>query len=112
MSELLVGSATVLLYISIIDGFVYLNQIVFIVIIIKSYGSGAMFKLLTTFRAVYETRNFSRAAEVLFLSQPAVSNQIKQLERELNIDLFSVMAEKRCFQLSKPIYYTSGRWFY
>ena len=25
-----------------------------------------MFKLLTTFRAVYETRNFSRAAEVLF----------------------------------------------
>ncbi len=47
-----------------------------------------MFKLLTTFRAVYETRNFSRAAEVLFLSQPAVSNQIKQLERELNIDLF------------------------
>ncbi|MGC2920398.1 LysR family transcriptional regulator, partial [Enterococcus faecium] len=47
-----------------------------------------MFKLLTTFRAVYETSNFSRAAEVLFLSQPAVSNQIKQLERVLNIDLF------------------------
>lgn len=47
-----------------------------------------MFKLLTTFRAVYETRNFSRAAEVLFLSQPAVSNQVKQLERELSVELF------------------------
>lgn len=47
-----------------------------------------MFKLLTTFRVVYETRNFSRTAELLYLSQPAVSNQIKQLERELGVDLF------------------------
>ncbi|GGC94274.1 LysR family transcriptional regulator [Enterococcus wangshanyuanii] len=47
-----------------------------------------MFKLLNTFRAVYETKNFSKAAEVLFISQPAVSNQIKQLEEELNVELF------------------------
>ncbi|MBO0424326.1 LysR family transcriptional regulator, partial [Enterococcus plantarum] len=47
-----------------------------------------MFKLLKTFRAVYETKNFSKAAERLFISQPAVSNQIKQLEEELDIQLF------------------------
>lgn len=66
----------------------YLNQIVIIVTIIKNYGSERMLKLLTTFRVVYETRNFSRTAELLFLSQPAVSNQIKQLERELGVTLF------------------------
>ena len=47
-----------------------------------------MFKLLKTFRSVYETKNFSKAAEQLFISQPAVSNQIKQLEEELAIQLF------------------------
>jgi len=47
-----------------------------------------MFKLLQTFRVVYETKNFSHAAEQLFISQPAVSNQIKQLEDELNLELF------------------------
>ena len=67
---------------------IYLNQIVDIVTIIKNYGSDRMLKLLTTFRVVYETRNFSRTAELLFLSQPAVSNQIKQLERELGVILF------------------------
>lgn len=48
----------------------------------------SMFKLLKTFRAVYETKNFSKAAERLFISQPAVSNQIKLLEEELDIQLF------------------------
>jgi DNA-binding transcriptional LysR family regulator len=38
-----------------------------------------MFKQLETFCAVYETRNFSHAAEQLFISQPTVSTQIKQL---------------------------------
>ena len=47
-----------------------------------------MFKLLATFRVAYETRNFSKTAEVLFISQPAVSNQMKQLEEELDCALF------------------------
>lgn len=47
-----------------------------------------MFKLLRTFQTVYETKNFSKAAELLFISQPAVSSQIKQLEEELNVALF------------------------
>ncbi|MBP2097561.1 LysR family transcriptional regulator [Enterococcus rivorum] len=47
-----------------------------------------MFKLLRTFRVVYETKNFSKAANQLFISQPAVSSQIKQLEQELEVTLF------------------------
>ncbi|MDT2613421.1 LysR family transcriptional regulator [Enterococcus dongliensis] len=47
-----------------------------------------MFKWLETFKIVYETKNFSKASEILFISQPTVSSQIKQLENELNIQLF------------------------
>lgn len=48
-----------------------------------------MFKQLQTFKIVYETRNFSHAAAQLFISQPTVSTQIKQLETELNTTLFT-----------------------
>ena len=37
---------------------------------------------------VYETKNISRAAEILYISQPAVSHNIKELEKQLNIQLF------------------------
>ena len=56
-----------------------------------------MFKLLKTFRIVYETKNFSKAADYLFISQPAVSNQIKQLEEELDIQLFVRNGRKEIF---------------
>jgi DNA-binding transcriptional LysR family regulator len=42
---------------------------------------------LRTFQKVVEHESFSRAAEELFLSQPAVSLQIRQLERELGVTL-------------------------
>lgn len=47
-----------------------------------------MDKLLVTFMAVYETRNFSLAAKQLFISQPSVSVQINQLEKQLGLSLF------------------------
>lgn len=47
-----------------------------------------MFKLLETLVAVYETRSFSKAADQLFISQPTVSVHIKQLEKELGVQLF------------------------
>lgn len=47
-----------------------------------------MFKILTTFKTVYETKNFTTAAQLLFLSQPTVSVQIKQLEDALGVTLF------------------------
>ena len=43
---------------------------------------------LVVFRAVAEQLSFRRAAEELYLTQPAVSLQIKALEEELEVQLF------------------------
>lgn len=43
---------------------------------------------METLLKVYETKNFTRAAESLSLTQPAVSQHIKQLEHDLGITLF------------------------
>jgi DNA-binding transcriptional LysR family regulator len=44
-------------------------------------------KRVLTFRAVAHQRSFSRAARELALSQPSVSNQVAQLEREIGATL-------------------------
>lgn len=46
---------------------------------------------LATFRRVVETKNFTRAAEALHLTQPAVTQQIQALEDELGERLFDRM---------------------
>ena len=43
---------------------------------------------IRVFRAVAHHLNFSRAAEELFLTQPAVTQQIKALEDEFGVPLF------------------------
>lgn len=43
---------------------------------------------IKTFRLAAELGSFSRAADERFLSQPAVSQQIRQLERDLGVTLF------------------------
>ncbi|MGR5066182.1 LysR family transcriptional regulator [Photobacterium sp. DNB22_13_2] len=45
-------------------------------------------RLLRFFVAVYEEKNITLAAERCFVSQPSISNAIKQLEDELNTILF------------------------
>lgn len=47
-----------------------------------------MFNYLKTFRLVYETRSFSLTAAQLFVTQPTISHQIKQLEAQLGVQLF------------------------
>ncbi len=55
---------------------------------------------LTVFEAVARHLNFTRAAEALCLTQPAVSMQIKQLEESVGLPLFE--------QLGKKIYLTEA----
>ena len=43
---------------------------------------------LTVFRAVAGQKSFRRAAELLYLTQPAVTQQIKALEQEIGTSLF------------------------
>ena len=44
---------------------------------------------LETLLKVYELKSFTRAAEQLSMTQPAVSLQVKQLEQELNVRIFN-----------------------
>jgi len=46
------------------------------------------FRLLAYIKAVAETLNFSRAARRLFLSQPTLSHQIRELEEQLEFAMF------------------------
>lgn len=51
---------------------------------------------LRTFLEVARQRNLSRAAELLHLSQPAVSRQLKTLGDSLNAKLFEMIGKKVC----------------
>ena len=44
------------------------------------------FKELESFVAIAKVKSFSKASEKLFLTQPALSNHISKLEKELGIE--------------------------
>lgn len=50
--------------------------------------SNINYNLYKSFLVVYETGNISKAAELLYISQPAVSHNIKELEKQLGVQLF------------------------
>lgn len=53
-----------------------------------------MDKKIQTFLTVCETMNFTRAAEKLYLTQPAVTAQIHSLEKEYGVPLFHYSGRK------------------
>ncbi|MBA2679990.1 MAG: LysR family transcriptional regulator, partial [Ktedonobacteraceae bacterium] len=52
------------------------------------------FNHLLIFQKVAEKQHFTRAAEELFISQPAVSKQIAELEKQLGQPLFAQVGRK------------------
>lgn len=54
----------------------------------KDINQNIDLNLYRTFCAVVENKSFSKAAEKLFISQPAISYNIKELEKNLNVKLF------------------------
>ena len=54
------------------------------------------FKQIEYFITIINAESFSRAAEILYMSQPSLSKQIKALEVELGVDLFHRKAKGCC----------------
>jgi len=52
------------------------------------------FNQLLIFQKVAELRHFTRAAQALYISQPAVSKQVHQLEKSLKQPLFTQVGQK------------------
>ncbi|MBJ7556697.1 LysR family transcriptional regulator [Marinomonas spartinae] len=57
-------------------------------------ASRLTFRQLQVFKCVYELNSYSRAGDMLGLSQPAVSNQIRQLEQAIEQPLFEYVGRQ------------------
>lgn len=64
-----------------------------------------MFKQMKYFISIVDTHSFTEAAEMNYISQSAISQQIKSLEKELGVQL--MVREKRSFELT-----AAGEYFY
>jgi DNA-binding transcriptional LysR family regulator len=66
------------------------------------------FKELESFVMIAKVKSFSRAAEKLFLTQPALSNHISKLEKELNVTLFERNNKRTELTLAGRKFYISA----
>lgn len=66
--------------------------------------------LYNIFMKVYELKNISKAAEVLYVSQPSISYSIKELEKQLGVNLFYRKAKgvEPTLEAEKLYYYISN----
>ena len=67
------------------------------------------FVQLRSFVAVAELLHFSKAAERVHLSQPALSLQIRSLEKELGLTLFDRSRQKTSLTIAGRVYYEEVR---
>lgn len=61
---------------------------------VQKLANRLTFRQLQVFLSVFQTRSYSKAGEVLGLSQPAVSSQIRQLESALGVPVFEYVGRK------------------
>ncbi|CAH9016971.1 LysR family transcriptional regulator [Candidatus Nitrosacidococcus sp. I8] len=70
------------------------------------------FRQLSIFESVARNLSYTRAAEELFLSQPAVSMQIRQLEDHIGLELFEQIGKKVFLtEAGKELYHYSQNMF-
>lgn len=65
--------------------------------------------ILKTFVTVVEEKSLSRAAEVLYLTQPAVSKHIKALERYFNASFFHRQGQRVSLTEEGELFYTRAK---
>ena len=61
---------------------------------VQKLASRLTFRQLQVFDAVYELKSYSKAGEMLGLTQPAVSSQMRQLEQALGMPLFEYVGRR------------------
>ena len=64
---------------------------------------------LEAFRRVYELRSFSKAGEVMFLSQPTISSHVACLEEDLGVRLFDRLGRQILPTAAADVLYVRAR---
>jgi len=61
---------------------------------IQNLASRLTFRQLQVFKAVYDLKSYSKAGELLGLTQPAISSQVRHLEQALRLPMFEYVGRK------------------